>query len=411
MSLPSTLFRTDVQRDVVRELVHAPAASRSATDLARALHRPASSVSRAVRDLAADGLLSTTARGRRQLLTPNYGHPAMRALREAVLRSDELDAERDRGVRWWQTMPELAAAVGEARESGDEDRALRLLLDGVNQIPLVAALEQLDDLLVPPGSTGDARWDALLAGAVRVHLHRLGPPDPGLDAPRPPADLVVAVGSRGTRRPGDAAHPSRARPPRHLVRRTEPAHGMSRPDPELSRADIVELLTEVGAFLADRGWRATIYVADGAAMALLFDARSATRDVDAVFRSDRGQLSAAIRHVADRHGLPAAWLNDQVAALVPAADDPDAVELVLPGLEVLLSSPRHLLAMTMLAGRDRDLDDLTVLFRELGVTEPGQAVRITEEVFGPDYPDDTPPVEYLHALAEDVLDRLRRAAG
>lgn len=183
---------------------------------------------------------------------------------------------------------------------------------------------------------------------------------------------------------------------------------MSRPDPELSRQGIVDLLTEVGAFLAARGWRATIYVAGGAAMALLFDTRSATRDVDAVFRSDRGQLTAAIRHVADRHGLPAAWLNDQVASLVPAADDPDAVELVLPGLEVLLSSPRHLLAMTMLVGRDRDLDDLTVLFRVLGVTEPAQAVRITEEVFGPEYPDDTPPVEYLHALAEDVLDRARR---
>lgn len=178
MSLPSTLFRTDVQRDVVRELVHAPAGSRSATDLARALHRPASSVSRAVRDLAADGLLSTTAHGRRQLLTPNYGNPAMRALREAVLLSEELDAERDRGVRWWQTMPELAAAVGQARGSGDEDRALRLLLDGVNQVPLLAALERLDDTLEPPGSTGDERWDALLAGTVRVHLRRLGRPAP-----------------------------------------------------------------------------------------------------------------------------------------------------------------------------------------------------------------------------------------
>lgn len=182
---------------------------------------------------------------------------------------------------------------------------------------------------------------------------------------------------------------------------------MNRPDPELSRDDIVGLLAEVGQFLHARGWRATIYVAGGAAMSLLFDARAATRDVDAVFRTDRGQLAAAVAHVADRHQLPAGWLNDNIAALVPAAVDLGAAELVLPGLEVLLSSPRHLLAMKMLAGRDRDLDDLAVLFGALGITSARQAAELTEEVFGPTYPDAAPPVEHLHALAEDVLDRVR----
>jgi hypothetical protein len=174
----------------------------------------------------------------------------------------------------------------------------------------------------------------------------------------------------------------------------------------LTRADILDLLTQVGAFLDHRGWRATVYVAGGAAMSLLFDARAATRDVDAVFRSDAGQLAAAVRHVADQNGLPATWLNDNVAALVPSADDADAVELTFPGLQVLLSSPRHLLAMKMLAGRERDLDDLAVLFRTLGITRPEEAVAVTEDVFGSTFPEDPPPVEYLLALAEDVLGRL-----
>lgn len=176
--------------------------------------------------------------------------------------------------------------------------------------------------------------------------------------------------------------------------------------PELTRTHIVDLLTQTGAFLADRGWRATIYVAGGAAMALLFGARAATRDVDAVFRSDAGQLAAAVRHVAEQNGLPHTWLNDNVAALVPGTDDLDTVELDLPGLQVLLSSPRHLLAMKMLAGRDRDVADLVVLFRVLGVTDAEEAVAITEDVFGPTYPEDPPPVEYLKALAEDVLSRM-----
>lgn len=178
------------------------------------------------------------------------------------------------------------------------------------------------------------------------------------------------------------------------------------PDPALSRDDIRHLLTEVGAWLHVRGWTATVYVADGAAMSLLFDGRTTTRDVDAVFRSDRGQLDAAVRAVADRHGLPVDWLNDHVTHLVPAAPDPGTTELVVPGLHVLVSSERHLLAMKMLAGRERDVPDLVLLFGRLGVTTPAEAVAITEDVFGDTYPVDPPPVEYLEALAADALDAL-----
>lgn len=176
------------------------------------------------------------------------------------------------------------------------------------------------------------------------------------------------------------------------------------PQPALSREDVHRLLTEVGAFLHVRGWTATVHVAGGAAMTLLFDGRASTRDIDAVFRSDRGQLTAAVRDVAARHDLPFDWLNDRVATFVPSAPDTQATELVVPGLRVLVSSERHLLAMKMLAGRDRDLPDLRLLFTRLGITSPAQAVAVTEEVFGATYPVDRPPVEYLEALAADVLD-------
>ena len=178
------------------------------------------------------------------------------------------------------------------------------------------------------------------------------------------------------------------------------------PDPALAREDIHRLLTEVGAYLHVRGWTATVYVAGGAAMSLLFDGRTTTRDIDAVFRSDRGQLDAAVRDVADRHGLPVDWLNDRVTRLAPSTADVDAPALVVPGLRVLVSSERHLLAMKMLAGRERDVPDLVLLFGRLGITTPAQAVAITEEVFGDTYPVDRPPVEYLEALATDVLDAL-----
>lgn len=175
-------------------------------------------------------------------------------------------------------------------------------------------------------------------------------------------------------------------------------------DPALSREDIRRLLGEVGAYLHVRGWTATVYVAGGAAISLLFDGRTTTRDIDAVFRSDRGQLEAAVRDVATRHGLPVDWLNDRVARLVPGSPDTDVTELIVPGLHVLISSERHLLAMKMLAGRERDIPDLALLFARLGVRTPAEAVAITDEVFGDTYPVERPPVEYLEALAADVLD-------
>lgn len=173
-AVPSALFRTDVQREVLRELVRSAPGTRTAADLARALGRPESTVTREVARLAADGMVRTVAHGRRRLLSPDYTNPFMRAVRTAFEELDTIAAERGRGVRWWSTAPEIAARTGVLVRAGEDDRALRVLLDGVNQVPLVAALDGLDDMLAEPGSTEDERWDALLAGAVRYRCRLVG---------------------------------------------------------------------------------------------------------------------------------------------------------------------------------------------------------------------------------------------
>lgn len=52
-------------------------------------------------------------------------------------------------------------------------------------------------------------------------------------------------------------------------------------DSLLTRTQLIRLLTEVGARLLARGREGQIYVVGGAAMALTFDSRRVTRDVDA----------------------------------------------------------------------------------------------------------------------------------
>lgn len=58
---------------------------------------------------------------------------------------------------------------------------------------------------------------------------------------------------------------------------------MSMGEPLLDRAAIENAFERLGDRLAKRGVIADVYVFGGAAMALAYDARRATRDIDAVF--------------------------------------------------------------------------------------------------------------------------------
>ena len=76
--------------------------------------------------------------------------------------------------RAWPTMAEVADAVARELSTGNVDMAHRLLMDGVNRLPGAAQAGRLEEVLKPPASMGDARWDALLAAAVRYRLHAMG---------------------------------------------------------------------------------------------------------------------------------------------------------------------------------------------------------------------------------------------
>lgn len=111
--------------------------------------------------------------------------------------------------RWWPTMVELAAAVCRELDAGDDDHAMRLLIDGVNQLADAHAAGRADEAVAePPASVGDPRWDALLAGSVRYRLHSLGETPPAWTLMQPLATAWWPVDA-GPRR---AAHDSATAP-------------------------------------------------------------------------------------------------------------------------------------------------------------------------------------------------------
>jgi hypothetical protein len=165
-------------------------------------------------------------------------------------------------------------------------------------------------------------------------------------------------------------------------------------DHPLSGEDIVILLKEVGAELHRPGLRGEMFIVRGAAMALAYNARRATRDVDGVFEP-KAAIYRAAAVVGARHRLPEGWLNDSVKDLLPGAD-PEAVDLFeAPGISVSVPSPSYLLALKVAAARvDRDADDIKLLAHICGLTTAAQVLDLTGQVIGVRRPLE-PKVQFL----------------
>jgi predicted nucleotidyltransferase len=157
--------------------------------------------------------------------------------------------------------------------------------------------------------------------------------------------------------------------------------------PLLDRAAIEDAFRRLGDRLYRRGVTADVYVFGGAAMALAYDSRRATRDVDALF-VPHGVVLDEARAVAKELGLPDAWLNEQASAYVSRKDD-RARKRVFdhPGVRVFAASPEHLLAMKVLAGRRGDYDDIRFLLKALNLTTMEDVLGLCTQVF----PDEEVP--------------------
>jgi predicted nucleotidyltransferase len=170
---------------------------------------------------------------------------------------------------------------------------------------------------------------------------------------------------------------------------------VSESTPLLDRSAIERIFRRLGERLAGRGVVADLYVFGGAAMAVAYDARRATRDVDAVFLP-HGVVLEEARAVAEEFGLPGWWLNDQASSYVARSKDRGARTVFdHPGLRVQAASPEHLLAMKVLAARRRDAGDIKILVERLGLADPAAVLALCAEIF---------PYEPLPDRARLVLD-------
>lgn len=118
----------------------------------------------------------------------------------------------------------------------------------------------------------------------------------------------------------------------------------------------------LNAELQRRNVRATLFVVGGAVMAIAYDSRRSTTDVDAIFVPADIVRSAA-QAVGQQMGIEEDWLNDGVKGFAPGHDEQSVSVYEREHLSVAVASPNNLLAMKLLASRsDRDIDDIRTLY-------------------------------------------------
>lgn len=164
---------------------------------------------------------------------------------------------------------------------------------------------------------------------------------------------------------------------------------------ELSADEIRRLLQLLDDELTRRGHSATLYVVGGANISLALDNRRTTTDIDVVVKQGFDIVFGAAQAVAAHEpGLGADWLNSEFTGGTPSGGvawswfdnaDSDIPSVIHSGkgLQVELASPQMMLALKVLAQRDKDMDDIHQLMRITGIRTPLELGRNLARFTGP----------------------------
>ena len=149
----------------------------------------------------------------------------------------------------------------------------------------------------------------------------------------------------------------------------------------LDRDTILSMLTDLGRRLDEQNLSADITVVGGAAMALTFSQLRVTEDVDALVNNRGREFEAAARETAIAHDVSHDWISDDISDFVADSPEGEQTLIALPGLNVYVASPEHLLAMKTRAAviRATDRDRAVGGLRHLRPRRPRGSGTVTHD--------------------------------
>ncbi len=144
--------------------------------------------------------------------------------------------------------------------------------------------------------------------------------------------------------------------------------------------EIKQYLTELNDELRLMDIKGEVSLFGGAVMCLVYNARAATKDVDAIF-APASEIRVATEVIAKRHDLPSDWLNDGVKGYV--VEHANNIFIDLSHLKVFVPEPDYLLAMKALSARadSWDASDIMFLVEILGLKTSAEVLDLVEKYY------------------------------
>ena len=148
----------------------------------------------------------------------------------------------------------------------------------------------------------------------------------------------------------------------------------------MTAEEITKYLTELNDELRLMDIKGEVSLYGGAVMCLVYDARPATKDVDAIFKPT-SEMRQAIKRVAERNNLRDEWMNDAVKGYWVTHQE--RILFDFPNLTVFVPEPDYLLAMKAIAARSGtfDRDDVIKLIGMLGIKSADEVFDIVEKYY------------------------------
>lgn len=129
----------------------------------------------------------------------------------------------------------------------------------------------------------------------------------------------------------------------------------------LTKSEIEQYFREINDRLADCDASGEIVICGGAVMALVYDARPSTKDVDGLFVPTE-VIRKIVAEIAEEHDLESDWLNDAAKGFIDTSRMEFEDVLVLSNLRVRRPRDREMLALKLASAREDSLDTADALF-------------------------------------------------
>jgi hypothetical protein len=152
----------------------------------------------------------------------------------------------------------------------------------------------------------------------------------------------------------------------------------------LTKDDIERYLEQLADGLKREGLTGEIILCGGAVMALAYDARPTTKDIDALF-APAAQLRRIAADIARREGLNDDWLNDGAKAFLDTSRMSCITVRQFDNLTVKMPDAAGMLALKLTSAREdsKDMDDAIVLMKALTIQNEEQLLAILEKNIHP----------------------------